>query len=76
MPEQSARRYIVSVKRQFRESMPINLVDALSNTEGVRVVGSTSSRAQVEATEQGLASLQARLGQWCPIEEVMDRNLP
>jgi hypothetical protein len=67
------KKYVIAVKREFRGNPPVDLRDVLSSAPGIRLLGLTGTRAQVEATTAGIESLSARLGNSCFIEQSIER---
>ena len=67
--------FIVSLRRAWIDSAPIDLTQVLTETAGVRIIGMTGNQAQIEATPEAISSLTSRIGEWCLIEAMVSRNV-
>ena len=64
------RRYVVALKRGASTS--VSLAECLSAEPGVRVTGDRNSvRVQIEATDEAIDQLRAKIGDWCYIEPMI-----
>ena len=63
-------RYIVAVRREERDRVPMNWVDRLRAIDGVTVLGAANPhRAVVEANAAAAVEIQDAVGEYCHVEE-------
>lgn len=72
----SGDRYVVAVKRESRAEAPADWLEQMQHIEGIRLIGATGIRAQIEAEPEPVKELRARLGRFLTIEPaIMHRAL-
>lgn len=60
--------YIIAPKREFRQLVPPNWQERLTDIADIRIVKSLPLRVWVQATEQAIAEVRTRLGEMYYIE--------
>ena len=64
--------FVIAVKRERREDVPADWIDTVRGTSGVTIIGdASSSRVQVRASAEGVASIRDRLSDYLYIEKVI-----
>jgi hypothetical protein len=74
MSKEARRRYAVARRRGASGTGGQAWQQRLAQTPGVVVIGATAHRAQVEATEEGIAEAAAQLGEDFLIEPLIPRD--
>ena len=67
-------RYVIALRRDQQAAAPPDWVDRIGALEGVSVGGSTSTRAQVAADDDGLRRLQDEIGAFTHIEPIIEHR--
>jgi hypothetical protein len=65
------QEYILAVRRDRREDVPGDWVDLLDAIEGLSVIGSTGTRAQVLADDAAIGHARDSLGSYLRIERLV-----
>lgn len=64
----ATNEYIIAVRRDRRDDVPVDWLEVLTGIDGVSVLGSTPMRAQIVADEPGIERARASLGSYLRIE--------
>lgn len=63
--------YIVAVKRGLRDAAPSDWQDRLRRIKGVRIVGGSTRRLQIEAAPETVQAIRDRFGSIFHIEPII-----
>ena len=68
-----AERFVLAVKREARDAVPVNWQQQVAALAGVRVIGNRRGMT-IEATPDAVAAIEARFGAWLHVEGVRPRD--
>lgn len=74
MNQASLFQYAVAVQQSSRSSVSSDWQSKLAQIQGVKIIGATRYRAQIEASPEVIAQVIAALGDQFLIEEVRPRS--
>ncbi len=66
--------YVAAVRRDRRDQVPADWTETLASVDGVRVLGATSTRAQLEVDEGALDAVSSALGTDFLIEPIIEHR--
>ena len=66
--------YVVAVRRDRRDQVPTDWTERLASVDGVRVLGASGTRAQLEVDEGALENVSSALGSNFLIEPVIEHR--
>ena len=68
-------RYIIGIRREARDRVPTNWLEALAGIEGLTVIGAANSaRVQVVASAQAIERARQLCGGYCHIEAPIEHR--
>lgn len=67
-------RYVVAVRRERRDVVPADWIDRVDSIPGLKVLGSSPQRAQIQATPLAISRLQEVLGKDFYLEPVIEHT--
>jgi hypothetical protein len=70
----NTKDFVVAPKAAMRDQVPANWRQQLAQTPGVKLVGSSFDRLQLQATDEVAQDLTKKLGDYLNIEEAAPRR--
>ena len=70
----NGRRYVIAVRPDKRNEVPADWQKKLAAMDGVVVEGAAENRAQFLAGAETMLKVKSLFGEWCRIEETVERR--